>query len=161
MRPIHLLLTVVVTACAAPLDEADGGQIVDGAQAVLELGTGSRTFAPLADGDEVPIIHGPQGGWHLWGSLRVQGLQPKRLAVTFDVSLEGPPALGLSSNSYTLDLVKSGSAWQWSGLLGLVPDPVPVDGRVVVLSMAVTDTNGVTLHDTRRVVARLPPGESP
>lgn len=31
-----------------------------------EIGTGEKCFEPVADGDEVPLMSGPQGGYHVW-----------------------------------------------------------------------------------------------
>lgn len=36
----------------------------------IEIGTGELDFEVLEDGASLEIIHGPQGGWHLVGSLR-------------------------------------------------------------------------------------------
>jgi hypothetical protein len=39
-----------------------------------ELGTGLDTFAPLTDGATVPYVRGVQGGTHVDGSVRIEGL---------------------------------------------------------------------------------------
>lgn len=36
----------------------------------LALGTGSWRFEALSDGDEVELVRGAQGGWHIWTSVR-------------------------------------------------------------------------------------------
>ncbi|WP_437928307.1 hypothetical protein WMF37_03450 [Sorangium sp. So ce291] len=41
----------------------------------IVIGQGERAFAPLADGEVVPIEAGPQGGHHVWLALRVEGLR--------------------------------------------------------------------------------------
>ena len=41
---------------------------------VVELGTGEVGFEPLADEQPVPLVAGPQGGHHVWLSLRAEGL---------------------------------------------------------------------------------------
>jgi hypothetical protein len=41
-----------------------------------ELGTGEWRYEPLAPEQEVPIIHGAQGGYHVWVSVRATGLAP-------------------------------------------------------------------------------------
>lgn len=38
------------------------------------IGQGESAFAPLSDGEVVPIEAGPQGGHHVWLALRVNGL---------------------------------------------------------------------------------------
>ena len=36
----------------------------------MEMGTGTWRFEPLSDGDEVQLVRGAQGGWHMWLALR-------------------------------------------------------------------------------------------
>lgn len=40
----------------------------------VELGTGTDAFIPLADGDALRFERGPQGGYHVYGSLRATGV---------------------------------------------------------------------------------------
>ena len=37
---------------------------------LVEVGTGERDFQTLAQGDQVVMVHGPQGGWHMLGSMQ-------------------------------------------------------------------------------------------
>jgi hypothetical protein len=61
------LLLSLLLACGGP----DAGQVpVEG-----QLGTGEWEWEALVDGDEIPVIQGPQGGFHLLGSVRVAGLE--------------------------------------------------------------------------------------
>jgi hypothetical protein len=41
---------------------------------ILEVGTGTFRFEPLADGAPLPLIYGAQGGWHVWVAIRVHGV---------------------------------------------------------------------------------------
>jgi hypothetical protein len=36
----------------------------------IAIGTGYSEFEALEDGDGVVMVYGPQGGWHIWGSIR-------------------------------------------------------------------------------------------
>jgi hypothetical protein len=59
--PVMRLLPLALLACTrAP---------------VLEIGTGELDFESLADGDDVQVIRGPQGGYHILGSLRMRGIE--------------------------------------------------------------------------------------
>lgn len=76
------LLAALLSACDGPSPAdagADGGQCLR-APTELELGTGVdsslRNFRPLADGDAVSLIPGPQGGQHIWMALRGRGFDP-------------------------------------------------------------------------------------
>jgi hypothetical protein len=46
----------------------------DGAQ--IEIGTGSSTFESVTELDPVMMVHGPQGGWHMLGSIRAWNTTP-------------------------------------------------------------------------------------
>ncbi|HMV70201.1 MAG TPA: hypothetical protein PKA64_25390 [Myxococcota bacterium] len=39
-----------------------------------ELGTGATALEPLVDGQDLPQVRGPQGGWHVYGSVRCHGI---------------------------------------------------------------------------------------
>lgn len=61
-----LALVTSLAGCseAPPIDD----------EAYVEIGTGTFRFQPVQDGDGVALAHGAQGGWHLWVSLRVFGV---------------------------------------------------------------------------------------
>jgi hypothetical protein len=60
---------------AMTLSETDAGAPVEpSVEPSLELGTGFSVFAPLEPDQGIEIIAGPQGGFHLWASLRTHGL---------------------------------------------------------------------------------------
>ena len=40
-----------------------------------ELGTGEDSFVAIADGDEIEVIQGPQGGYHILGSVLTSNLE--------------------------------------------------------------------------------------
>ncbi len=47
-----------------------------GEDVTLEAGIGEAAFAPAADGDDLPLVFGPQGSFHVWGALRATGVVP-------------------------------------------------------------------------------------
>ena len=61
------LLLMWLFACS-PEDESPPLQAV--------LGTGDWQWESLQEGDDIAVIMGPQGGYHLLGSLRVSGIEP-------------------------------------------------------------------------------------
>jgi hypothetical protein len=59
----------------------------------VELGTGQSYWTELPpSGAETELIHGPQGGYHVFGRVRFRGFQPDVL-VNFRVTAEGSSAL--------------------------------------------------------------------
>lgn len=74
----------LLAGCAGPQDlaaeTADTAASPCGVEAPdalhqLTIGTGEDVFEALQPGDEVPIIYGPQGGWHVWLGLRASHLE--------------------------------------------------------------------------------------
>ena len=67
------LLLMAWLGCAAPekppKDEGLG-------EPGIELGTGEWEWETLEGVTEMPIIQGPQGGFHFLGSVRVSGIEP-------------------------------------------------------------------------------------
>lgn len=57
--------------------------------AFVEIGTGARRYARLEAGQEVPIIQGPQGGFHVWGGFRGRGFPDDTVRIQFALDLEG------------------------------------------------------------------------
>jgi hypothetical protein len=70
----------------------------------LTCGTGDEAFSELTDGATVVMVHGPQGGWHVWTGVAVEhSTQNVSLLPTITV-----PALGglqLTSNPPPGDFV--------------------------------------------------------
>lgn len=73
MRPLWFSVALLaVLGCAAESPENFEGEIVAGS-AGLD-GTG---FVAVADGTDVELIPGSQGGFHVWLSVRIRGLSGK------------------------------------------------------------------------------------
>jgi hypothetical protein len=119
------------------------------------VGSGKDAYAATADGATVEIIHGPQGGYHLWGAFRVTGIAAGRVSVTYDVLRGGSPATPLSSTTYEVDPFARAGGREWAGLIGYVPNDLVAStaNGPVVLSMTLTDAAGTVLHDERHLVA--------
>lgn len=136
-----------------PVD-GDGGPsdgAADGGLArPVEIGTGAEAFEPLSDGQTLPIIAGPQGGFHLWAAARVrEPIDPENLSLRFRVLLDGGTQ---SDNTWKLSLVQNGDAWEWFALTEVLSNPDAVRGKEVEFRLDVTDTAGRTASDARRII---------
>lgn len=131
------------------------------------LGTGSTLFAGLADGDDVEIHQGAQGGFHVWGSVRVTGLyagdsdhpgEPENPELVFQVTDQGGALVGDTGSLRRPLKVRR------DGQVELVGEIVPlmigsVDDlafQQATITVSVVDFCGTTVMDTRSV--RLIPG---
>lgn len=50
----------------------------------VQLGTGQVAFEPLAAGDSVELVAGPQGGWHLDTTVWLQGFGPSGVRLVYE-----------------------------------------------------------------------------
>jgi hypothetical protein len=84
LRPVRLvrlglvlMATLAASGCSNETSEPEAAWIA--------VGSGLENFAPLAEGDEIELVHGPQGGWHVDLAARFRGLSPDGLLLTFRV----------------------------------------------------------------------------
>jgi len=146
-----LLGTVACSDAGGAL--ASGASEVDAADEVrgsVEVGTGSP-FLSLADGDTLPLILGTQGGYHVYVSLRVAGVNPRGdLAIELRGNtgelLAGPLRLRLSAE-VVRDSEFAG-AWERHNDLLILDVPVArVDQQDVLLTIVFAgDTVSRRLH---------------
>jgi hypothetical protein len=96
----------------------------------LEGGLGERDFVAFpAEGTVVESTHGPQGGWHYWGAIRVRNSpQLLRIGMRLDDETAGV-VLHDSTTNGLLVPIGGGTAWSCQGtftaILGVMsPDPL-------------------------------------
>ena len=63
----------------------------------LVVGTGEREFETLEEGEEVIMVHGPQGGWHMLGSIQLFNTFP---IVEIDFTITDIESGALISKNY-------------------------------------------------------------
>ena len=162
--PLHLdtrlSIAVLIAATAACSARAEGP---DAGPPSLEIGTGTRGFETLSDGDSIFIVQGPQGGYHFFGSLRAQNIDPgdsedlsdpQNPQTTFEAFVEDIRVDAMAS-SYRQGLEATGGFAQMVGrqvILDILDDE-ELDGITVRFSVAIEDAAGVQLHDERTLTA--------
>jgi hypothetical protein len=131
------------------------------AEPAIELGTGEIEFEPLSDGGEIEVVRGPQGGYHLLGSVRVAGIDPGNTedlsdrsnpTTTFQV-FEGERSLAPFA-SFTQGIGEGSSAqWPYEMIGRLVvldiDSDAELDGHQVRFEVQVRSAGGVELTDAR------------
>jgi hypothetical protein len=150
--------------------DADSSQPVDTAPdcaPAVEIGAGDIAWVPLAARDEVVMVHGPQGGWHILWSARVAGLQPtlQLRGVIADVA-SGVVVSDVTYNvaSTPLDVCTGESVGQYgyldvSGLAdgSLDTPPELLGGHTMALRVEASDFLGGTAAAELEVVATPDP----
>jgi hypothetical protein len=72
------LFVLLLASCASAPDPTDAAYDDDGVAGRIEIGTGLAAFEPITeDGTtQLELVHGPQGGYHVYVSMRVWGVAP-------------------------------------------------------------------------------------
>ena len=128
----------------------------------FELGTGELEFEALADGDEILVIHGPQGGYHLLGSLRAVGIEagnhddlgdPQNPTMQLEVEHDGRQLV--VNGTFTQGMVPTSPpdpTWSHQSLGRLaildIADDSELDGEEVLFSAQITPTSGPIFMDS-------------
>ncbi len=163
---LFLLCSAVQTRCSSPtpvadasidLGPTDGSAIVD---PTLEVGTGQSAWESLADGDSVELIHGPQGGYHLFARIREQRLGSD-VQVTFRVTPAegGDPINDVTDRIRLIEgrgLLRTSQGWESTSallvILVRIQGPSEVVGRRYVLEANVVRTGSTVPTSVHRAI---------
>ena len=133
----------------------------------LILGAGDGELEPLSDGDDAVIIQGPQGGFHLLGSLHATGIEPgdtndlenvNNPTVHFTVREEGERVDVSTAFTQGLDEVDR-------GVYGVIGRFIFLDiqaddelvGSTLTVRVELTDVNGVAMADEVQLIGVASP----
>jgi len=145
------LLPLLLVACLEP---------------TLEVGTGVDAFTPLHDGDDLPLVAGPQGGHHVWGALRATDVDP---GDPYDFAARDNPLLsmtlqrdgdilgGFRNLPRGLFPTDDGAFIRTGETVILGMDPSVADGLDVDLVMELLDARGTALTARIRGTLRYQP----
>lgn len=128
---------------------------------VLEIGTGELEYEPLADGADLEMVNGPQGGWHLLTavhSLNTRDVVTVNAQVFHDETGEDVT----SELIYRVQLVDQEEACagdfpnMYLYILHETGDPTPPERwscEILRIEMTLTDTGGRRVEAVKRVRA--------
>jgi hypothetical protein len=135
------------------------------------IGTGELEWEDLSDNAPLTMVHGPQGGWHMLGSVRVCG---SRNVVTIHYTItHDESGTVISDNLYRVALVtdETSCCGHYPGMYGFISVQDMVDGELdtppellacerVTLRMVVTDTGGRDMTVEKTVTAAPDPADT-
>lgn len=148
-------LCLTTVACDGA-EEPDAGPQVDAGGARVELGEGTSRFETLTDGQDVELIAGVQGGYHINLTGRLYGFALDDVTLDYEAVPVGatapismPTQLVLDASDFVPD---SGGVLRAGDFLIMeVETPADVVGMELDVTLTVTDAAGETASDTRRV----------
>ncbi len=132
----------------------------------LEIGTGTETFSALDAQQDIPIVHGPQGGYHLDLAVRVCGFDP--VIDAHLVVIDAATGTVVSDLTYPAPTTPDGACCGWRSELWSILDVSDIaeadgqnacdylQGRTVQIEVDVADGSGHTAGATQQVTASFP-----
>ena len=141
-----------------------GSDPCGGDEPAIVLGTGTEVFEPLDAGAPIPFYLGPQGGYHVFVSLRGTELPtgdpadpfgPSSPVVTLGVTVDDVVIGGYTQLPRLFVAGSDGPELLGQLVVLGVPDPPSLDGLPATLSAEVRHPCGAVATDTRDVVLTL------
>ena len=131
------------------------------------IGTGDWEWQDLEDGDGIPVIMGPQGGYHLLGSVRVSGVaagdsrdlsDPGNPTTTFSVWHSGENLTERAVFVEGLDPILDDTIGYRHEMLGRfailsIGHDSELDGEEIRFHVRVEDVDGRVVEDERFLLA--------
>jgi len=164
---VSVARAAAIAACAA-LGACSGadGDSADAAPAAVTVGTGYDAFESLTDGDDIYVVQGPQGGFHVFGSFWATGIDP---GDPDNLQDPGNPSseFRVFDSGTRIDIVEANGFTQGLepidgtpgvGTIGRfvildITDDAQLDGHTIRLEVTVTDVHGATASDARTLTA--------
>lgn len=122
-------------ACSSTKDsnlDTSSGQNATGCLAKtpdLIIGSGEQSFEPLTEDDLVTMVHGPQGGWHILGSLYFENLK-QIVEIDFEV-YDLDSGVRIVNNYYRVAMLLDGDcSGYYVGMYGYLNVNELVDGEI-------------------------------
>lgn len=138
----------------------------------IEVGGGETRFEPLAEGQPHTIVHGPQGGWHMLGSVRTHGFD-EIVSIRFVIEAVEMDGAVVSDQYYRVQCIEDPDdpdALYYPGLYGYLDVEALAQGELdtppellsyqqVRLQMIVDDTLGHQAQASVQVQAEPDPDD--
>lgn len=152
-RTLIAMAALWLVACA---DDPAGPAAEPLEPLVVTLGTSDRgrEFTPVSDGDVLEIEAGMQGGYHIWGAVRIDETSPRDVLVEFELLVEEEV---VGQVSYIDDVFADpDGGYVLGGITVFIAndiDPESLDGRELMMRVRVEDMFRRVGTAERRIVA--------
>ncbi len=144
---------LIATACA-PLPELDDTCFETDAS--VELGTGWQGFEALDETDTIDVVHGPQGGYHVYYSVRPDAMAPIADLSIEVTDLETNRLLTVGVDPVRLAETEGRCTLEAVGLLAIldIDDSADIEGHAGLIDIEIIDEEGRFATDSVTVVFR-------
>ncbi len=136
-------------------------------EASIAVGTGRDEFIPITAGDRIEMTYGPQGGWHIWGSIQAKNTR-NVIVVRMEVEdLQSGERIVDVTHQIALSMHNECTG-SYTGLYGFLEldalhsgeldtPPELICGHTLAIQMTVSDSGGTQLSQTVETIASPDP----
>lgn len=123
-------------------------------QATATVGTGEQGFVALSEGDTVEFILGsqstgdPMGGFHVWGAVETDGIDPDNPTVTFQVFDQASGNMVAEATRTRTFLPTGQGTHTFFGVALILSDCCQAIGSQMRIEVEVVDKNNVSASDS-------------
>jgi hypothetical protein len=158
MRPLSILLLAFIalstTACGDDPVVDPQPPNTDPLEVTLGTSDRGREFTPITDGDVLEIEAGMQGGYHIWGAIRVADIAPRDVLLEFELRVDDTV---VGQVSYVDDVFATDDgAYVLGGITVFIAndiDPESLDGQTLTMRVRVEDAGRRVGEAERTIVA--------
>ena len=149
------LAAVLALGCSDTTTPGEDAGVAAGPR--VELGGGTSAFEPLTDGDTIELVSGPQGGFHINLTARLYETDIEDLLIDYvavPVGGTAPISMPTELRLNAMRVVPEGDHLLRAGdfLVMDVTAPAEVVGMELEVTVRITETDGGTASDTRRLL---------
>jgi hypothetical protein len=127
----------------------------------IVLGTGEAEFEPMAGEPEITLVHGSQGGFHVWASFLAYGFEQPTLNLLITTSVDGsadePLVMHASLTTHEVVDADGVTARTFAGFPAQIRNAPCVDGRRVKIDLQLSEGSGPASEDVRYCIAEVDP----
>lgn len=135
---------------------AASGCAGDAAGPSLEIGTGESRFEALTEGQDVTMVQGVQGGFHVWMSLRATELDREQVWLDVETEIAGQPYQSEAVTQFADADAAGEHACELVGWPVILADPWAADGQPMPIRVSIVDEEGATADGEVTVTPHLP-----
>lgn len=156
--PLVTLLALALGAATACGSSTNGTASTDSSRSVV-LGTGEAEFQPMDGEPEITLVHGAQGGFHVWASFLAYGFDTERLDMVLTTSVDGssdePLIMHASLTTREVTDDQGLPARTFAGFPAQIRNAPCVNGRRVRVDLKLSEGGGDPVEDTRYCIAAV------
>lgn len=121
----------------------------------VELGTGTTRFEIISDdgAQELPLVLGPQGGWHIHASVRLHEIDVDRCSLLYELKDEAGEVVNYPAEIILSErrMVREGNHWLRSGDFVILDITMPSTavGQTMTLEATARPSSGASYRASR------------